>query len=73
MWPTLTRTSLFCGGSVEAEDLVLAPLFHCMIQDKNHDGFPDLACKADACPNFAPGLAELPKNPDGTVDCDLYG
>jgi hypothetical protein len=48
--------SLSCGGLVEAEDLVLAPLFHCMIQDKNHDGFPDLACKADACPNFAPGL-----------------
>ena len=48
-------SSLFCGGSLEAADL--APLFHCMIQDKNHDGFPDLACKADACPNFAPGLA----------------
>jgi hypothetical protein len=46
--------SLACGGSF-AEDL--APLSHCMIQDTNHDGFPDLACKVDACPIFAPGLA----------------
>jgi hypothetical protein len=60
-------SSLFCGGSVEPADL--APLSHCMIQDKNHDGFPDLACKADACPNFAPGLAPSAQNGTATALC----
>jgi hypothetical protein len=63
-------SSLRCGGAdpLKREDLQCDPP-----KDLNRDGFPDLTCKVDTCPNFGPELGKLTPNPDGTVTATCTG
>jgi hypothetical protein len=44
----------------------------CTITDADADGFMDLECSADSCPNLGPAL-EAQRNADKTVTVDLTG